>query len=135
MPSQPRKTIVQPEEALSRFKQKTKGRVIERSMAELLAGDKRRQNEALSQSEREKLISRAGAKNAKRFGMLLEDYLQALPLKDKTTALAQDRLAQEASKLGLKKDPVIARLISLYTKETPKAPKKPRTARTKRTAR
>lgn len=135
MPSQPRKTIVQPKEALSRFKQKTKGRVIERSMTELSAGDKRRQTEVLPQSEREKLISRAGAKNAKRFGMLLEDYLQALPLKDKATALAQDRLLKEATTLGLQKDPTITKLISLYTKEAPPAPEKPRTARTKRTAR
>lgn len=135
MPSQSRRTIVQPKEALSRFKQKTKGRAIERSMTELSAGDKRRQTEVLPQSEREKLISRAGAKNAKRFGMLLEDYLQALPLKDKATALAQDRLLKEATTLGLQKDPTITKLISLYTKEAPPAPEKPRTARTKRTAR
>lgn len=135
LPSQPQKTAADPKEVTRLFKQKNKGRVVERSMAELIARDKKKQTEVLSQPEREKLISRAGAKNAKRFGMLLDDYLQSLPLKDKTTALAQDRLLQEATALGLKKEPVMTKLISLYTKEVPQAPKKPRTARTKRTAR
>lgn len=135
LPSKPHKKIADLPETVSQFKQKNKARLIDRSISELSAGDKRQQTEIITEKERVALISRAGAKNAKRFGMLLHDYLESLPLKDKATALAQDRLLKEATALGLGKDKTLSKVMSYYTKEVPKAPAKPRTARTKRTAR
>ncbi len=124
------------------FKQKNKAKTIDRSISELAQADKRQEtisresnNKFLSQEDRLRLLAKAGAKNAKQFAMLLDDYLRSLDLKNESTVLAQQRLRKEAIALGLNKDKTIIKLLSRYKEEAPKASKKPRTARTKRTAR